>query len=408
MDLPMIDPKQSRQLFIDDSAVESMEGIRRALHQPKKFGPVINGGIQSRSCPQWNPEKDLWEWWYMGQHIYYATSTDGEHWEKPNLGLYEWEGPKDNNITCDPEAPRIMHIIRDDNDPDTQQYLALVKHHTEWDRSVFLSTSKDFNTFTEPELIFHSDEIDWENCRQRVRRILDDPAYISPPIVDDEDYFAEVYNMAVLPYNGLYVGFPTIFNPFGAIPPPETNHTRINQIEVRVSHDLHHWQRVADNSLFIEAEPWNGDNYGTCQLLMAGHPIVRDDGEIWVCYNALRMPASAAAKNCSAWGSNPSTSRTAAPCPWPSCDPTVLCRSTATNAPPSSPSPSCCAARTSTSTPQPSGAPSTPKLSTPKRVGPTPATGCRANTRRRSATTARAPKSPGSTQAIASLKDPYV
>ena len=153
MDLPMIDPKQSRQLFIDDSAVESMEGIRRALHQPKKFGPVINGGIQSRSCPQWNPEKDLWEWWYMGQHIYYATSTDGEHWEKPNLGLYEWEGPKDNNITCDPEAPRIMHIIRDDNDPDTQQYLALVKHHTEWGRSVFLSTSKDFNTFTEPELI---------------------------------------------------------------------------------------------------------------------------------------------------------------------------------------------------------------------------------------------------------------
>ena len=26
---------------------------------------------------------------------------------------------------------------------------------------------------------------------------------------------AEVYNMAVLPYHGLYLGFPTIFNPVG-------------------------------------------------------------------------------------------------------------------------------------------------------------------------------------------------
>ena len=38
-----------------------------------------------------------------------------------------------------------------------------------------------------------------------------------------------------MPYRGLYVGFPTIYNPIGAIPPPATNNTRINQIEVAVS-----------------------------------------------------------------------------------------------------------------------------------------------------------------------------
>jgi hypothetical protein len=342
MTLPLIDPKQYRQLFIDDYAVESMKGIQRTLHQPKKAGPMIKGGIQSRSCPQWNPEKNLWEWWYMGQHIFYATSVDGEHWEKPNLGLYEWDGSKDNNIACDPNAggdARLYHIIRDENDPDPQrrykgllsssnryaavspdgfnwskidspsipsqdesqfsydpynnQFLALVKQGTEWGRSVFLSTTSDFKHFTQPELIFHADEIDWENCRQRVRRLLQDPAYISPPLVDDEDYFAEVYNMAVMPYQGFYIGFPTIFNPIGVIPPPETNFTRINQIEMTVSRDLRHWQRVADRALFIEVDRWNGENYGTCQLLMAGHPIVRDDGEIWCYYNALRMPASA-------------------------------------------------------------------------------------------------------------------
>ena len=54
----MINPKEHRQLFLDDFAVESMKSTTRTLHSPKKWGPVINGaGVQSRSCPQWNSEK---------------------------------------------------------------------------------------------------------------------------------------------------------------------------------------------------------------------------------------------------------------------------------------------------------------------------------------------------------------
>ena len=339
MALDLIDPKTHRKLFLDDGDLASTQGITRTMHPPKKFGPLINGGVQSRSAPIWNPEKNLWEWWYMGQGACYATSPDGEHWEKPSLGLYEWEGSKDNNIACDPNGPGMYHIIRDDRDPDpsrrykalfssgdrqagvspdgfnwtmldsvsipsqdesqfcwdpyTEQYLALVKQPTEWGRSVWLATSKDFDHFTEPKLIFHADETDWENCRQRVRKIIDDPAYITPPLVDDEDYIAEIYNMAVLPYQGLYIGFPTVFNPFGAIPPPQTNFTRINQIEMAVSRDLYTWERVADRTPFIGIEPFDGENYGTSQLLMSGPPIVRDNGEIWAYYNALRMPGSA-------------------------------------------------------------------------------------------------------------------
>ena len=339
MPLELIDPKAHRQLFLDDFAVESMDGVRRTLHEPQKCGPLIRGGCQSRNTPLWNPEKELWEWWYMGQHIYYATSVDGEHWELPSLGRYEWQGSRDNNIACDPSpgAPRLFHVVRDEADPDpgrrykalfgsggrqlgvsadgfdwtmmdvtipsqdesqftydpqSGRFLALVKLGTEWGRSVWLSTSEDFRQFSEPELIFHADEVDWENCRKRVREIVENPAYITPPIVDDVDYKAEIYNMAVLPYQGLYVGFPTVFNPFGAIPPPATNYTRINQIEMAVSRDLRHWERVGNRAVFIGVEPWRGDNYGTCQLLMSGAPVVRDDGEIWCYYNALRMPAS--------------------------------------------------------------------------------------------------------------------
>ena len=334
----LIDPKQYRKLFLDDGDLVATQGTTRTLHPPKKFGPLIKGGVQSRSAPIWNPEKAIWEWWYMGQGARYATSVDGEHWEKPSLGRYEWEGSKDNNIACDPNGMGLYHIIRDEHDTDprrrykalfssgnrqagvspdgftwtmldsvsipsqdesqfcwdpyTEQYLALVKQGTEWGRSVWLSTSKDFDHFTGPKLIFHADETDWENCRQRVRKIIDNPAYITPPLIDDEDYIAEIYNMAVLPYQGLYIGFPTVFNPFGAIPPPATNFTRINQIEMSVSRDLYTWERVANRTPFIGIEPFDGENYGTSQLLMSGPPIIRDNGEIWAYYNALRMPGS--------------------------------------------------------------------------------------------------------------------
>ena len=340
MPLDMIDPKEYRQLFLDDHAVEEMKGTTRTLHSPKKWGPLINGGVQTRICPQWNSEKGLWEWWYSGEHVYYATSEDGEHWEKPVLGLFEWNGSKENNIAFDPQDKgpgRPFHVLRDETDPDparrykamlatdnrhpavsadgfhwtlvdtppvpsadesqfthdhqSGQFLALVKLGTEWGRSVWLSTSSDFRNFTEPELIFHTDEMDRENRRRRVREVIENPAYITPAIIDDEDYIAECYNMAVLPYQGFYIGFPTIFNPFGAVPPPATNFTRINQIELTVSRDLRRWERVADRALFIGIEPFDGENYGCCQLLMAGHPIVRDDGEIWCYYNALRTPS---------------------------------------------------------------------------------------------------------------------
>ena len=338
MSTALINPQKHRQLFLDSRALVSEQGTTRTLHPPKRCGPCITGGIQSRSAPLWNPDAAHYEWWYNGPQARLAISRDGAHWELPSLGLYEWNGSKDNNIACDPNGPGLYHIVRDERDPDpgrrykalfngrgrcgavspdgfawtplpsafipsqdesqfaydpyTEQYLALVKQPTQWGRSVWLATSRDFDHFTAPELIFHADETDWENCRQRVRTIIDDPAYITPPIVDDQDYHAEIYNMAVMPYQGLYIGFPTVFNPIGAIPPPATNFTRINQIEMAVSRDLRTWDRVADRTPFIGIEPWDGENYGTSQLLMAGAPLVREDGEIWIYYNALRMPGS--------------------------------------------------------------------------------------------------------------------
>ena len=322
MSLELIDPKKYRQLFIDDYAIENKTGVKQTLHPPEKCGPVIRpdrsrgqSSIQSRTAPQWNSEKDIWEWGVNGEH---ATSKDGENWERTPLkqapshvirdeqdkdpkrrykGLFTGPGNNDHHpaVSSDGLNWTMLDVppipSQDEHqftyDPYTQQYLAMVKHGTKWGRSVFLSTSKDFGNFTKPELIFHTDEIDWENRKKRVREVVENPAYITPAIPDKEDYIAEVYNMAVMPYEGFYIGFPVIFNPFAANPPPGMNYSRINQVEMSVSRDLYSWDRVADRALFLGIEPWDGKNYGSCQMLLSGQPIVRDDGEIWIYYNAL-------------------------------------------------------------------------------------------------------------------------
>lgn len=354
----MIDPIQRKQLFLDDSAIDQMRGVTRRLHQPTHHEPVLRPdraqgqvSVQSRSAPQWNSDKGLWEWWYWGYYRVppygkyqsterslncYATSTDGIHWETPPVGRYEWQGSRQNNIVRDPAATRTLyHIVRDEQDPDPQrrykalfdvhdrylgvspdgftwtmldvppipsqdeshflydasseQFLAFVKQPTEWGRSVWLAMSRDFQQFSAPQLVFHTDEVDRVNRKQRVQQVIADPAYLSPPLVDDTAHIAQVYQMAVLPYAGFYVGFPVIFNPAGAIPPPYMNYTALNQVELTVSHDRVHWSRVADRALFLPVDPRDDAHYGWTQKLLCGTPHVHDGREIWIYYNALRF-----------------------------------------------------------------------------------------------------------------------
>ena len=371
----LLDAARYKQLFLDDHAIESTQGVVRRLHQPERQGPVLKPDrsrdqtlVQSASVPQWNPEKDLWEWWYLGFYdaapyqgpgapvwgdIHYATSADGVEWERPSLGLYEWRGSRDNNLAyhskvdflrrrgmrnpVDIGERRLHHIFRDERDPDpsrrykaffangdnvdrypglspdgfrwtfphvkgirsddtsqliyddyNDRFAATVKQRTEWGRSVWLTLSDDFVEWSEPVLVLHTDETDQANRRERIRRVVEDPAYLSPPHVDEEtDFIAQLYKMPFMPYEGQYVGLPLLFNPAG-LDVPQMNHVGLNQTELAVSHDLLHWERVADREVFLGVEPWDGVNYGTCQVAVCGRPIVRDD-EIWVYFMAVRF-----------------------------------------------------------------------------------------------------------------------
>jgi len=45
----------------------------------------------------------------------YAESDDGIHWIKPNLGLYEFHGSKNNNIVWDGIGTHCFVVFKDEN-----------------------------------------------------------------------------------------------------------------------------------------------------------------------------------------------------------------------------------------------------------------------------------------------------
>ncbi|MFM1550236.1 MAG: hypothetical protein ACKJSG_12600 [Lentisphaeria bacterium] len=70
-----------------------------------------------------NPEKVYRRWAY-------ATSIDGIHWERPNLGLVEYDGSTDNNLLAFTNVGRnvalLQNVVKDPHDPDpAKRYKAI-------------------------------------------------------------------------------------------------------------------------------------------------------------------------------------------------------------------------------------------------------------------------------------------
>ena len=104
------------ELFVDESLIASKRDVALRLHEPHKAeialqfdapweGPgnhyvtVFQDGPLYRMYYRAVPGKDLpasGEGWLLT--VAYAESNDGIHWTKPNLGLVEFEGGKQNNI----------------------------------------------------------------------------------------------------------------------------------------------------------------------------------------------------------------------------------------------------------------------------------------------------------------------
>ena len=162
-----------KQLFIDDLVIEEALGVTRNLNQPAKYvgNPVMipiypwEGRLELFGTV-WRDPDGTFRMWYQGMggmgvarmgldltgtqledlnfdmrnlhySICYATSHDGIHWVRPNLGLVEHNGAPDNNIVISNAA--FANVIEDTRDPDptgaTSRCSSRIRIGKRWARS---------------------------------------------------------------------------------------------------------------------------------------------------------------------------------------------------------------------------------------------------------------------------------
>jgi hypothetical protein len=124
-----------RELFVDDWLVERFSGkAELRLHRPSPQNVVFvtdspweGNGTNSVTVFRDGPKYRMY---YRGSHcsylggkdrpstrdLYcYAESPDGIHWTKPGLGLFAWNGSKQNNIVWDGVGSHAFVPFRDAN-----------------------------------------------------------------------------------------------------------------------------------------------------------------------------------------------------------------------------------------------------------------------------------------------------
>ncbi len=108
------------ELFVDPYLIESMEGTSLKLHHPHRedvalhfndpwdrdasgYATIIKDGDLIRMYYRGGPsDKSSGVAEATTAYFCYAESRDGIHWVKPNLGLVEFQGSKENNILLAP------------------------------------------------------------------------------------------------------------------------------------------------------------------------------------------------------------------------------------------------------------------------------------------------------------------
>ena len=253
-----IDVGSQRELMIDHALTEKMLGqVSLQLQRPEKQNiALVHDAPWEGTMAGYHTvfrDGDLYRMYYIASegisadgsrftgapfHIGYAESRDGKSWVKPNLGLYDYKGSRENNIVW--EAPGLdnLHVFRDTNpncrpgeeykgvssgkgglfslkSPDgihwsrlseqpiitkgtfdthniafwdglRNHYWAYIRDFHNGIRDIRVSTSTDFLTWTEPEMLKYND-------------VPDEPLYTN----------------SVVPYwraPQIFVGFPTRYS----------------------------------------------------------------------------------------------------------------------------------------------------------------------------------------------------
>ena len=135
----IIDIGSLKQAFLDDDLIHEASRIDPFVTRPTKYtkNPILvqdkdwelgtmrndgsNDGIELfGQAVLYDAEDKVFKMWYVGnwwadgrRMFCLATSSDGYHWDKPNVGVYEYKGSRKNNILGDWADPQYFNVIKD-------------------------------------------------------------------------------------------------------------------------------------------------------------------------------------------------------------------------------------------------------------------------------------------------------
>ena len=156
----LINIGSQKQFFVDDYLIERVDNTVLAMSQAVKAesNPVLRpdkpweGNDVRVDAVIFEEQEQLFRMWYTGNLSVncLATSKDGVHWEKPVLGLVEYEGSKENNIIPPEQFKPYFFKDLHETDP-AKRYKGLVRYGS-------MSTTMQFDLFYSP------DGVQWTPC----------------------------------------------------------------------------------------------------------------------------------------------------------------------------------------------------------------------------------------------------
>jgi len=245
-----------------------------------------------------------WVNWREGRRgfgVCYATSKDGIRWEKPELGLIDFNGSKKNNLVL--EYTHGVAVIKDTHETDPQKrYKAIHPERKNsavwfsvdgirWGKKLDAGPISDGDT---NQAVWWDDDLDkyvlitrrWGGAnttgrygrkghRQKVRSVSSDFLKWSKPelVIEGLDLRMQIHDMPVVRHAGVYLGMVGLF---------DIEASR-QWCEMAWSPDSILWHRIEPGKPLIPNGPVMGDYDWGC--VFASVPIIRKD-EILLYYGA--------------------------------------------------------------------------------------------------------------------------
>ncbi|MCE2413304.1 hypothetical protein J4G07_04825 [Candidatus Poribacteria bacterium] len=232
----------------------------------------------------------------------YAYSTDGVYWKKPELGLIEFDGNKQNNILM--RHVNGAGVFKDERETDParrykmffcgepQMTVAFSADGLHWREPLPIPQIEAHGTH--PNAFWAESLGKYVGVtRQHARNIrlvtrAESPDFVQwtpdESILKGSSPFLQTHDMIVFPTCGIYIGL------IGIMVYPEDSQIDVKQhVELAWSPDTIHWHRIQEGTPFMGHTPSEKERYGETPYdwgtIFPSAPIFFDD-EICIYYGA--------------------------------------------------------------------------------------------------------------------------